>query len=61
MYMGASAVLFAIFFLNVFLGATGQGTYLTEVQEMLLLGASALLFVAAILKREADAKKSNDK
>ncbi|NNF23496.1 MAG: hypothetical protein HKN63_01635 [Rhodobacteraceae bacterium] len=61
MYMGATAVLFAIFFLNVFLGATGQGTYLSEVQEMLLLSVSMLFFVAAILKREAAAKKSNDK
>jgi hypothetical protein len=57
MTMGISAILFAGFFLNVFLGASGRGAILGNVQEMLLLVLSVLFFVAAILKREAAAKK----
>lgn len=57
MTMGISAILFAAFFLNVFLGASGRGAYLGNVSEMLLLVLSVLFFVAAILKREAAAKK----
>jgi hypothetical protein len=57
MYMGIAVFLFAGFFLNVFLGASGGGLHLSEVSEMLVLTTSVLFFVAAILKREAAAKK----
>jgi hypothetical protein len=58
MYMGIAAFLFVGFFLNVFLGASGGGLHLSEVSEMLVLTTSVLFFVAAILKREAAAKKT---
>ena len=58
MFMGLSALLFAIFFFNVFLGATGGSSFLDGVPELVLLAASTLFFVAAILKREAAEKKS---
>ena len=60
MYMGIAALLFAGYFLNVLLGASGRGIFLGEVSEMLLLVLSALFFVAAILKREAAAKQSDE-
>lgn len=60
MYMGIAALLFAVYFLNVLLGASGRGIFLGEVSEMLLLVLSALFFVAAILKREAAAKQSDE-
>lgn len=59
MYMGIAAILFAGFFLNVFLGASGGGLHLSEVSEMLVLTTSVLFFVAAILKREAQAKAAD--
>ena len=60
MYMGIAALLFAGYFLNVLLGASGRGVFLGEVSEMLLLALSALFFVAAILKREAAVNQSDD-
>ena len=59
MTMIISTALFAIFFLNVFLGASGAGRFLTDVQELLILITSVLFFVAAILKRETAAKQRN--
>jgi hypothetical protein len=62
MYMAIAAILFSIYFLNVSMGAFGAGTFLGEIPEMLLLAASALVFVIAILGREAAAKeKTNPK
>ena len=58
MYLGISAVLFAIYFLNVLLGSMGLDPYLGNVPEMLTLLAATIFFVFAILKREAAAKKS---
>jgi len=54
-----SAILFAVFALNVFMGATANANFLTDVQEMLLLLAASIAFVAAILRREALARKSD--
>lgn len=59
MFMGIAAVLFAAYFGNVFLGAFGGGPILSEIGEMLLMTASALFFVAAILKREAAAQAAD--
>jgi len=60
MYLGIAAILFGTFFLNVFWGASGGGTYLSEVSELIVLMVSVLFFVAGILKREKAAKKTKD-
>jgi len=60
MYMGIAVVLFAAYFLNVFLGAVTGSPILGDISEMLTLVVSALFFVVAILKREAAAKRSED-
>lgn len=53
----AASLLFGVFVINVIMGsATGAG-FLGDVGEMLLLFAASIAFVAAILKREAAAKK----
>jgi len=51
-----SALLFAVFVANVALGASGAGAFLGDVGEMLLLFATTIMFVIAILKKEADRK-----
>lgn len=53
----ASLILMAVFVVNVTLGATSNSAFLGDVGEMLLLLSAAILFVIAILKKEADAKK----
>ncbi len=58
MFLGISASLFAVFFLNVLLGSFGGTPYLNDVSEMLLLLVVVLFFVAAILKKEAAAIRS---
>lgn len=50
-------VLLVIFAVNVGLGSTSNSAFLNDVEEMLLLASVAVLFVIAILKKEADAKK----
>ncbi|WP_170337152.1 hypothetical protein [Ruegeria arenilitoris] len=59
MFLWAAAAVFAVFFANVALGAFGGGAFLGDVGEMLVLFAASILFVAAILKREADHKNKN--
>ncbi|MGB5870440.1 MAG: hypothetical protein WBH04_09590 [Albidovulum sp.] len=49
-------VIFAIFGLNVGLGAAGGPVFLSDVGELLTLFAAVVLFVVAILKKEAAAK-----
>lgn len=56
MAMGIAVILFAAYFLNVFLGAVTSSPVLGDIPEMLVLVASTLFFVVAILKREAEAK-----
>ena len=56
MAMGIAVILFAAYFLNVFLGAVTSSPLVGDIPEMLVLVASTLFFVVAILKREADAK-----
>ena len=48
-------IFFVIFFGNVAMGAAGQPVFLGDIAEMLLLFASALLFVVGVLFREAEA------
>lgn len=51
----AAAILLAAFTGNVIIGATSNSAPLGDVGEMLLLLAASVLFVIAILKKEADA------
>ena len=53
MYLAASVVVFAIYFANVALGAFANSAFLSDVGEMLVLFAASILFVVAILKKEA--------
>ncbi len=57
MFLIASIVTFAIFFVNVALGAMGNGAFLGDIGEMILLFAASVLFVVAILQKEAAGTK----
>ena len=59
MFLVASIVVFAIYFANVALGAFADSAFLGDVGEMLVLLAASVLFVVAILKKEADYKDKN--
>jgi hypothetical protein len=50
-------VLLLIFAVNVALGSASNSAFLNDVGEMLVLIGVAVLFVVAILKKEAGAKK----
>lgn len=54
--LAAALACFAIFFANVLAGAFGSGVFFRDVPEMLLLFASCVFFVVAILAREAEAR-----
>jgi hypothetical protein len=45
--------------LNVALGAFADAAFLGDVGEMLVLFAAAILFVVAILQKEADRKNKD--
>lgn len=49
----AAGVLFVAFFSNVTLGALGNKPLLNDIQEMLMLLASSILFAVAVLQFEA--------
>ncbi|MBY6082226.1 hypothetical protein [Ruegeria arenilitoris] len=53
MFLAASAVVFVVYFANVALGAFAGRAFLGDVGEMLVLFAASILFVVAILKKEA--------
>ncbi len=53
----SALLLFMVFVVNVGLGAASNSAFLGDVGEMLVLSGVAVLFVIAILKKEADAKK----
>ncbi|MFA8385194.1 MAG: hypothetical protein ACEPO2_06185 [Pelagibaca sp.] len=59
MFLAASAIVFGVYFANVALGAFAGAVFLSDIGEMLVLFAAAILFVVAILKKEADRKKKN--
>ena len=59
MFLAASIVVFVIYFANVAMGAFAQAAFLGDVGEMLVLFAASILFVVAILKREAARKNRN--
>lgn len=50
-------LLFVVFGVNVGLGSASNSAFLNDVGEMLVLSGASVLFVIAILKKEADAKK----
>ena len=52
-------IMFSIFAVNVGLGSMGATTFLSDVGELLVLLATAVLFVVAILRSEAAAKKGD--
>jgi len=60
MYLIASIAVFAVFFLNVAFGAFAGSAFLGDVGEMLVLFAASILFVVAILKKEADETNNNN-
>ncbi len=59
MFLAASLVVFVVYFTNVSLGAFAGSAFLGDVGEMLVLFAASILFVVAILQKEADRKNKN--
>ncbi len=59
MFLFASLVVFLIYFANVAAGAFWDQRFLGDVSEMLVLFAASILFVIAILKKEAERKNKN--
>lgn len=57
----AAGALFIVFFANVVLGALTGSPILGDVPEMLILFAASICFVAAILRREAEARSTDNK
>lgn len=53
MFLGASIVVFVIYFTNVALGAFADAAVFGDVGEMLILFSASILFVVAILQSEA--------
>ncbi|MEP3298136.1 MAG: hypothetical protein ABJO27_16945 [Pseudoruegeria sp.] len=61
MFLYASVAVFVIYFINVALGAFSGNAFLGDVGEMLVLFAASILFVVAILQKEADRKNNGGK
>ncbi len=55
--LAIAAVLFSVYVADVVLGALASTSFLTDVQEMLMLFAATIAFVAAILVREKQSKQ----
>jgi len=53
-------ITFLVFFSNVALGAFADSGFLSDVGEMLVLSFASVLFVVAILKKEADRREKDD-
>ncbi len=60
MFLLLAIILFGGFAANVAMGSFGEKPILGDVGEMVLLFTASLAFVAAILKREAVAKRNNN-
>ncbi|WP_170356992.1 hypothetical protein [Ruegeria arenilitoris] len=58
MFLAASAIVFVVYFANVALGAFAGSAFLGDVGEMLVLFAASILFVVAILKKEAEREEN---
>ena len=61
MALWIAIVLFGAYVADVFIGATAGGSFLNDVQEMLVLFAASIAFVAAILRRERLAREQQSK
>jgi len=59
MFLIGAFIVFLAFFLNVALGAFADAAVLGDVGEMLVLSCASVLFVVAILRKEADRSKSD--
>ncbi len=59
MFLITSIIVFVVYFANVALGAFSNAAFLGDVGEMLVLFGASILFVAAILKKEADRKNKD--
>jgi len=59
-FLTGSFIVFLVFFSNVALGAFADSAFLGDVGEMLVLSCASVLFVAAILRKEADRSTSDD-
>ncbi|MDA7425519.1 hypothetical protein [Thalassococcus lentus] len=59
MFLYASVAVFVVYFSNVTMGAFWDTAFLGDVGESLVLFAATLLFVVAILKKEADRDNKN--
>lgn len=60
MFLIGAVVVFLAFFLNVALGAFADAAFLGDVGEMLVLSCASVLFVVAILRKEADRSNNDD-
>jgi hypothetical protein len=60
MFLIGAFIVFLAFFLNVALGAFADAAVLGDVGEMLVLSCASVLFVVAILRKEADRSKNDD-
>ena len=60
MFLIGAVIVFSAFFLNVALGAFADAAVFGDVGEMLVLSCASVLFVAAILRKEADRSTSDD-
>ena len=61
MFLIASVIVFIVYFANVAVGAFTGTVFFGDVGEMLVLFAATILFVVAILKKEADRNNKNDR
>ena len=60
MFLISAAIVFAVFFSNVAMGAFADAAFLGDVGEMLVLSCASVLFVVAILRKEADRSNNDD-
>ena len=60
MFMFASLIVFLVYFANVASGAFLDRVYFGDVGEMLVLFAATILFVVAILQKEAARDEEDD-
>jgi len=60
MFLAGAVVVFSVFFVNVAMGAFADASFLGDVGEMLVLSCASLLFVVAILKKEAERSSQDD-
>jgi len=61
LFLVVSAIVFALYFANVALGALAGSAVLGDVGEMLVLFTATILFVVAILDKEAQRDSKSGK